>query len=712
MKNRVSDVRQFWVGCILLSTAISGSAVTLGRHSGAGVIGRPLDIRVQALLGADEDLGTLCINADVFYGDSQVSAGAVKTTVQRASPDAAPSVRVQSSVAVDEPIVTVYVRAGCSTPFTRKYVLLADPITEPAKAPVGEARPPAVEARAPSAAALPTAPLATGSIAAPTANADAGVVRGGVQRNADVLARARKAAAAPAGRPSEASSKVEPVRVPKASKPSAPSMVRRPVVPEPDNTPRLLLDPLDVSLAIERDPVLKLSLSLLSEPTTSEETRAAAGLLWKSINASPEDRLRDARKLEVLEAESKGLREAEAKDKATIEALNADLEKTRYLNWMVYLLGALLLLALVAMAMLWRRQQQNKKFEAAKAWWASEEAHSLVKEHSDARVASRGELDLDLDLNGDSGMAELEPESSLIDLGDSVTPKPAVERQRSELAPATLASRAVATEELFDVQQQADFFVSLGENEQAIQVLRNHINESQTPSALSYLDLFKIFHKLGRQVDYEKLREEFNQVFNAGAPPFEQYSDESQGLEAYETAFGRIQALWPEPRVLDVIEQSIFREADDAETEVFDLEAYRELLLLHAVAKEMIKRDEVESQSPKDFQNTKVQPLKAKGKVSTAGDERGPDAGNLTQPMAYIPPASSSLGLDVDLDALSEISAFEASLPEVEKVVEPSSKPSRREGDQKPAGDDNLIDFEVLDFMTPDDAEDKPADKS
>jgi hypothetical protein len=702
MKNRVIDVHQFWVGCILLSTAISSSAVTLGRHSGAGVIGRPLDIRVQALLGPDEDVGALCINADVFYGDAQVSAGAVKTTVQRTSPDAAPSVRVQSSVPVDEPIVTVYVRAGCSTPFTRKYVLLADPVTEPARVPVGDARPAAVDVRAPAASGLPAAPVAAVPAAPlPRASGASGDQRP-AQRNADVIARARKAVAQP-----DPKAQAQPAKAQKAPKPSAPSVVRRPAAPEPDTTPRLVLDPVDVSLAIERDPVLKLSLSLLSEPTTSEETRAAAGLLWKSINASPEERLRDARKLEVLEAESKGLREAETNNKAAIESLSAELEKARYLNWMVYLLGALLALALIAMALLWRRQQQNKKFEAAKAWWASEDAHSLEKEHSAAATSHRGELDLDLALNDDSGLSHLEPLSSSIDLAESRAPKATVKPAQT----GPLASRAVAAEELFDVQQQADFFISLGEDEQAIQVLRNHINESQTPSALSYLDLFKIFHKLGRRADYEKLREEFNRVFNAGAPPFEQYSDESQGLESYETAFGRIQALWPEPRVLDVIEQSIFREADDPETEVFDLEAYRELLLLHAVAKEMIHRDAVESQSPKDFQNTKVQPLKAKAKIATDADGSDGDGGNLTQPMAYVPPASSSLGLDVDLDALSEISAFEASLPEVEKAVEPSSKPSRRDSDSKPEVDDNLIDFEVLDFMTPDDGGNKPGDK-
>ena len=52
--------------------------------------------------------------------------------------------------------------------------------------------------------------------------------------------------------------------------------------------PRLELDPVDVNLTLDRDPVLKMSLSMLSEPTASDEERAAAARLWKAINASPE----------------------------------------------------------------------------------------------------------------------------------------------------------------------------------------------------------------------------------------------------------------------------------------------------------------------------------------------------------------------------------------------------------------------------------------
>ena len=159
-------MRHIWVGCILLSTAVGGQAATLGRHSGAAVIGRPLDVRVQALLGPDEDLNALCVQSDVFYGDTQVSPGAVRTVAQKAAPDAEASLRIQASVPVDEPVVTVYVRAGCNAPFSRRYVLLADPVTEPQS--VAASAAPAASASSSTAVAAGPAPA---SAAAPSAAA-------------------------------------------------------------------------------------------------------------------------------------------------------------------------------------------------------------------------------------------------------------------------------------------------------------------------------------------------------------------------------------------------------------------------------------------------------------------------------------------------------------------------------------------------------------
>jgi hypothetical protein len=716
-------VRQIWTGCILLSTALSSSAVTLGRHSGAAIIGQPLDIRVQVLLATGEDLANQCLRADVFYGDVQVSPGAVRSTPQKTAPDAEASVRIQAALPINEPIVTLYVKAGCDTAFTRRFVLLADPINEPVTSVARSSVPPTAFP------ALP--PLAQAPTAAPGESAPRGG-RTGVEAGASPAARSLPSTGSSGASTQPVPRNQATVR-PNATRPT--SVVRRP--PPPVATPRLQLDPIDLDPGIERDPVLKLSPSLLSEPGTSDEARAAAGLLWKAINASPEDVLRDARKLAELEAEAGQLRDVRNQNQNDINELSARLEQAhdqRYRNWLVYLLGALLMLALLALLMLWRRRPAMRRgSQASQAWWSSEpsdktvldelapSARRDVRSRSQKPVAAAVEdegMDIDLNLDHDSSLDSLRPLSG-DDGRDSKYPSDGASalhaRDRRDFSPSAIGvSRSVATEELFDVQQQADFFVSLGEDEQAIQVLRDHLAESHEPSPLAYLDLFKLYHRLGRRAEYDTLRDEFNHVFNAGAPPFNHYMDAGRGLEAYETAFSRIQSLWPQARVLDLIEESIFRNADDDQVEVFDLEAYRELLLLHAIAKELIKRDESPGGPPTEFRNTNMQPLKAEGRLLGAAATARATAEDLsvarnTEPMGLnaMLPASSQLGLDVNLDDLSEFSAFEASLPEVSPTIEPTA----RHGEDPRAPVSNLIDFEVLDFMPPDEADTPPGDK-
>lgn len=673
-------MRHIGLGCILLSTALSSSAVTLGRYSGAAVIGRPLDVRVQALLGPGDDPASLCIQPEVFYGDNQIAPAAVRSSVQRGAGESDASVRVQVVLPVDEPVVTVYLRAGCNAVFSRRYVMLADVVSEPA-----------VPAAATSlAVASAQAPVAAPAPAAPAQPAVSPAAEGSrpVQRP-----------------PAPASGTADK---PRNNPPRPPSVVRRPAPAPKPVQPRLELDVVDLGLQIERDPALRLSLSLLSEPATSDEARKAAGQLWKAINATPEEILRSDEKLAILEAEAKGLRDRESRNAAALNDLQLQLEEARSQRWLTYALGGLLGLSLLGMALLWRRRSATPGQVGASAWWQGAEEPPAPP----TEVATEQALDLDLDLDlgkqRDSGLDSLRP---LADsgLGESRPPvAPIAKADKREFAPSAMGvSRSVATEELFDIQQQADFFVSLGELEKAVDVLRNHLAESHEPSPLAYLDLFRLYHQLGRRDDYERLREEFNQVFNAGAPPFDHYNDRGRGLEAYENAFGRIQALWPQPRVLDVIEQSIFRDPGDAGSEVFDLEAYRELLLLHAIAKDVIQRDAARKPAGKDFQHTAIRPLKAASGSSVAAgavDGQARPQERPTQPMEEIPPASPRLGLDVDLDELSEISAFEASLPEVKAPVEPTAKAAMPPG-AVPQPDvilDNLIDFEMLDFMPPD----------
>jgi hypothetical protein len=580
------------------------------------------------------------------------------------------------------------VRAGCGLAFTRRYVLLADLVSEPAvaaapqsPAPVAVAAPPAL---APSPAPAP-APAAVQSTPSP-APAAAPVVRA----RPPAPPRPPKVAVTPRAKPAPA---------PKAPAPAAAAPAPAPAQaaaasPAPAaGASRLRLDPPELAAGGAAPGVA--GDSAAAAPTEPNPLEAALA----SANAEVQ---RNAERLAAIETEMARFREAQQRDQARVAELSAQLalaESQRYNNWLIYLLGGLLLLALAAMAMLARRQRRDAAIasNASRAWWADRQDDDEVDEAP--RMSRRAplepsapvpleSLDVDVDLDVDSSPAPLQAASS-------ARKAPAADRR--EFMPSAMGvSRSVATEELFDVQQQADFFVSLGEDDQAIAVLRNHLAESHEPSPLAYLDLFRLYHRLGRRDEYDSLREEFNRVFNAGAPPFERYTDKGRGLEAYETAFGRIQALWPQSRVLDLIERSIFRDNEEGETEVFDLEAYRELLMLHAIAKDLVERESA-TQPPVDFQHTNMQPLKAAGKVAPTGPANE-DAMRRTVPMDLhvIPPASQRLSLDVNIEDLEAESQFEASLPEVDVPVEPTAGRGRaiRDGE-------SMIDFEIVDNDPP-----------
>lgn len=716
-------MRQIWTGCILLSTALSSSAVTLGRHSGATILGQALDVRVQVLLAPGEDLANLCLSADVLYGDVQLSRHLVRLTPLKSAPDAQASLRVQSSQAINEPFVTLFVRAGCDTAFTRRYVLLADPLSEPLPAAAPGARAAAPTVQVPALPGVVPSPASTPVPSAPDASR--------TRESASTAAPAR-AGARPVPRDPQVAA-VAP------GTPRAPSVVRRPPKPAPaPATPRLKLDPIDLSA--ERDPTLTLSPSLLSEPTGSDEARAAAGRLWKAMTATPENVQEDAARLAALEAETAQLRSAQAQAQVRVNELSVQLEQAqdqRYRNWLVYLLGGLLLLALLALLMVSRRRHvQGEDTDPSRAWWSSADGEKQSKAgkasrvaaapgHPDAGGSRKGQVPVpdrrathQLDLDQDSSLDSL-PGADEVDMPETVragVPAPAEQaRERRDFSPSALGiSRSVAAEELFDVQQQADFFVSLGEEDRAIQVLRNHLAESHEPSPLAYLDLFKLYHRMGRREEYDALRDEFNHVFNAGAPPFNRYTAEGQGLEAYETAFSRIQSLWPEPRVLDLIERSIFRDANDDQVEVFDLEAYRELLLLHAIAKDLIQRDGYVRDDAGDFTHTNMRPLKAAGRVRDEVRDGTGTRNTEPMPLDRAQPVSSRVGLDIDLteldalggqDAASELAAFEASLPEVEAPVTPATARTRGAA---PREERHLMDFEIVDFAVPEEPSDPP----
>ncbi|MGH6627493.1 MAG: hypothetical protein ACRECD_13325 [Burkholderiaceae bacterium] len=596
---------------------------------------------VPIRLESGEDLSALCFEADVFCADSKVDNHRLRVGPEPGAGAQQATVRIHSAAAVDEPVVTIYLRVGCAQNITRRYVLLAD-----------------VASEGPTTAV--SAPLA--SIAAAKAAGSPGPALVGAAVREDVAA---SSVLPPAG-----------VKLPAADKPARPkaevparstqlSVARR---PGPAGAPksRLKLDQLD--FLAERDPVLKASAELLTAPADDESKRTEAAALWRAINAQPQDVLRDAQRLQALEADVQALRAQNVKNQAGIGELTAQLRRAegeRHANGLVYSLIVLLVGVSVAAAYFWSRAR--KGLGGVGDWWQGADRGWSAHDEPDSVAAMpvaagplddparwRTEIDVDLDVNESMFESLKKAQPAQPDFG---RPKVLPVFEVVDFASSFSGSgRAVNTEELFDIHQQADFFVSLGQHEQAIAVLKNHIADSVDTSPLAYLDLLNVYRAIGRTEDYGRLRDDFNRVFNAQVPVFEAFSEESKGLEAYQGALSRVEALWPSAKVLEVIEESIFRRPDTGEGEAFALEAYREWLLLFAVAKEVVEPEhesgdfefsvdsETDSSAPPapvlKFSPTAIEPL------SVSVPQR-------TVPIASsdlaTPPLSPRLGLDIDL---------------------------------------------------------------
>ncbi|MGH6638999.1 MAG: type IV pilus assembly protein FimV [Polaromonas sp.] len=660
---------KYLFGALLLGAAANCLAVSLGPMRGATIVGRPFDVTLAAQLDASDGLPAVCVDADVFFGDSQLPPSRVRVVTAAGASAGEALIRIRTTSAVDEPVVTVYVREGCSQKNTRTYVVLAEVLADSAsRAPVvgGEA--------------ITAAPL---TVQLP-ATRDAGSKAGTAQAEPATTSARKKAARPEAGPSASVVAGGQPTgSVVSRLAPSSAHLAAR-AAPDParkSSRARLRLDPLD--LAAERDPVLRASPELLTMPSTDAQQRGAAAARWQALNAQPQDMLRDNQRLKSLETDVASMLAQSRQTQQAVVELKTQLEQARnerYNNWLVYALGALLLLALLATILLWTRGQQQNRESARRPWWRKEldvnseldmpgsAAQYLEPEARPLKGSALGkagskptasELKLDLDLD----------EFLFKNRKNTKTPQPVPRwvslepKDHPEFSPSLPGMpRNVNAEELFDMQQQANFFVSLGDFDKAAEVLRHHITDNVETSALAYLDLFDLYHRLGQRDDYESLRKDFNRAFNAQVPAFDAHTTDSQGLEFYASALSRIESLWPTPKVLEVIEETIFRKPEPS-GEAFNLAAYRELLLLYAIAKEIVERpDELmavgasrSSPSPAPdlsglsprvtgFATTNIHPLSAKLNDLPVLPFLSEIDFDLTQP-----PASPRLGLDIDL---------------------------------------------------------------
>lgn len=580
------------LGVALLCVAAGSSALTLGRARGAALLGQPLQVTVPVQIAPGEDASTLCFDADVFYGDTKLNPSQVKVVSDTAAAVQSPTVKVSVATPVDEPVVTVYLRAGCGVQVTRRYVLLADLASE--VTPLAQTLPAQVALRPdPSPARTPVLPNA-----------------------ATAQAEVRSPAAAPDGKADHAPAVKRPPEpladnaVPKGPAPSAKAarMAKAPT----GRASRLTLAPLD--LALEHDPALKISNVLLTVPVEDLGKRAEAAALWRALNASPQDVLRDAARLQAMESDLKLQQEQAAKNRQAIATLASRLEvveSQRYANPLVYGLLALLAAGGAGLVFLWSRLRSTGA--GSTPWWrgttVSDEADlpdldapavALPRANTPEAVPEDAqetlgplpgltEVDIDLQL-ASSAFADLGlPAPGAQGGAVSASAPQAVSSHHRDFEPSVTRSlREINTREMLDVRQQADFFMTLGQHDQAVAVLENCIRDSADANPLVYLDLLSALHTLSRKAEYDRYRDRFNTHFTGQVPAYAEFHHSGKGLDAYADLCAQIAALWPSVNALDFIEHCLVRPAGGGPAQAFDLEAFRDLLMLHAVVQRLL----------------------------------------------------------------------------------------------------------------------------
>lgn len=623
----------------------AASAITIGRPRGLAVISRALDMPIAARVEPGEVLRPDCVSADVFFGDRRLAPSDARVLIERNGEAADFTVRVRTRSLVDEPVVTVFLQAGCDAATTRRYVFLAEPppVLEPPGAPVG----------APSAAALPSvtvgAPPTAATNAATAAPAAAPALPPAGTRSANTRA-------SPKPDPATRIDPAEAVAKPERRQPSA-AVGKVPVSQAKPERARLKLEPLDLST--DRPLGLKSSPMLAAEPGADspevQQRRQAARELWAAVNSTPEERVSQFAKLDQLDKRVTNLAKqvAQAEQRAVQSGVQLEAAKAeRYQNPLVYALFALV--AALAAVAAWLGLKQR---EVGRRWWQSEEVASVVGdltidpdsgpgavgadpipskfgvEHKGAgsptsmpwrrKLWTRGEAPVPsavpqsspkplvapgVDgkpslLGGTSGGLEVDSVSpssfDQIDRASSASsaqPSGKVFRKSATTAfdemdiAAGGARRAVSVDELLDAHQQVEFFVTLGQYDQAAALLRSQLEVAPDSSALLYLDLLDLYRQAGNEQDYLNTKEQMEQRFAVKAPEWGDSGSGGRTLEQYSQAVARIEALWPSPKVLTVIEESLLRRPESPE-QAFDLPAYRELLMLYAVASDIIVRE-------------------------------------------------------------------------------------------------------------------------
>jgi hypothetical protein len=318
-------------------------------------------------------------------------------------------------------------------------------------------------------------------------------------------------------------------------------------------------------------------------PGVAAAAAEAAEAASAPVDAEPRA-ANDSEQLKAMQERVEQLRQGQQALQQNLAALQAKLRETEEGRHdpALYGLATLVVLLLgVVIALLWRMQRQRSD----EAWLRDAEALTASRPHGAGARAAPPPVMQEHEDTAASAMRVV-PDSKLASPATVPPQAPAVDAPGPTIPESASVRRELTPDELIDLEQQADFFIALGQEESAIDLLMAHVRSSGGTSPMPYLKLLEIYRRRGEVEAYQRVAERFSRRFNVRVDDWDGDPAQSRPLGDYPEIVQRITRAWPTPaRAADLLEALLFRR--DPLQAGFDVAAYEELLFLYALAKDL-----------------------------------------------------------------------------------------------------------------------------
>jgi pilus assembly protein FimV len=579
----ITAVRPMLLGVLTPALALmlgllpqGAEAVGLGRLQVHSALGKPLDASIPLSLADGEQFPVNCVRAEVSAGDARVPAGLLYTAVE--GEPGQRRIRLQSLVRIDEAALRITLALGCPLQLTREFNVFIETLAVVAAV------------SAPNPAQIPSLPIEP----------------------------ARRALAGAAIAPAPAA-RLRPSPSPKATGPRL--VLERPEVLVSQATQRPAPAVPENNLTAE----LEAQLSQLEQTVTLLRAELEARLLTNVAAASTTALFVTPTTTTAVSEAS--VPSAEATASAPAPAGSPATRASPYREPMIWLLTlglSLLAGALAFYGSRWREERARRELAHWRALHAAESAAALpiaVLAQRPPPPAIGPAMFSNAAPFADEGQhqstrpqprpmpwppASIRPFAPSLPAASGALP---MSMQATQALPAqstvasVLSNELTVADELLDLLQQVDFLQQLGQHEAAADLLATRLSRGGC-GAMVYLLLMEICQQRGDPQSFAELVKQFEQRFRTQAPQWASSLMRGRGLEASPSVIANLQVVWADPGSAMQMMQDLLSRGSGPGALHFELPAYRDLLTLYAVARDLfetsLRNDEVDLLLPLD----------------------------------------------------------------------------------------------------------------